>query len=110
MELNAIEFLNIAPLHNNHSSTQNILSVAVIALLKYSSLKMCHITEPEAHYWAPCSQLSEPPCLEATVTKNSSWADLGAAHPLHIHTNCTRGKTENWPLVIVSGRLPSAPL
>lgn len=49
--------------------TQNILLVTVIAPLKYFSLKMCHITDPQAHYEAPCSQLSEPPCLEATVTK-----------------------------------------
>lgn len=95
MELNAIEFLNTALLHNNHSSTQNILFVTVIALLKYSFLKMCHITDPEAHYGAPCSQLSELPCLEAPVTKTSSSADLGAADPLHIHTYCMRGKTEN---------------
>lgn len=50
-------------------STQNILLVAVIAPLKYFSLKMCHITDPQAHYEAPCSQLSEPPCLETSGTR-----------------------------------------
>lgn len=67
-------------------STQNILLVAVIALLKYFSLKMCHITDPAAHYGAPCSQLSEPPCLVFSVTKRGSQADLGAACPPQIYT------------------------
>lgn len=76
-------------------STQNILLIAVIALLKYFSLKICHITDPEAHYGAPCSQLSEPRCLEATVTKRGSQTDLGAARPPQIYTHGMRGKTQN---------------
>lgn len=50
-------------------SAQNIPVLAVIAPLEYFPLKMCHITGPQAHYEAPRSQLSELPCLEATVTK-----------------------------------------
>ena len=92
MELNATEFFNTARSTTITQSTQNILLAAVIALLKYFSLKMCHITDPQAHYGAPCSQLSEPPCLEATVTKRGSQADLGAARPPQIHTYCMRRK------------------
>lgn len=96
MELNAGEFLNTQrPSTTITHSTQNILLVAVMALLKYFSLKMCHITDPQAHYGAPCSQLSEPPCLEATVTKRSSQADLGAARPPQMRTYCMRGETES---------------
>lgn len=42
---------------------------ALIAPLEYFSLKMCHIPGPQAHYESPHSQLSELPCLEATVAK-----------------------------------------
>lgn len=59
-------------------SARYIPLVAVIAPLEYFSLKMCHLTGPQAHYESPCSQLSEPPCLEATVTKK---ADREMAHP-----------------------------
>ena len=74
-----LNFLTQRPSTTITHSTQNILLDAVIALLKYVSLKMCHITDPQAHYGAPCSQLSEPPRLEATVTKRGSHADLGSA-------------------------------
>lgn len=92
MPLNSLTLL---PSTTITHSTENILFVTVIALLKSLSLKMCHITEPEARYGAPCSQLSEPPCLEATATKRGSPTDLGAVRLPHIGAHRMRGRAEN---------------
>lgn len=58
---------------------------------------------PAANYLSLC-------VWKAQWTKSSSWADQGTACPPQIHTYHVRGKTENWPLVIVSRQLHLAPL
>lgn len=70
---------------------------------------MCHNTDPQAHYGAPCSQLSEPPCLEAAATKRGSWADLGAARPPQSLAARTRGKNRKLTFGHCLGATPLSP-
>lgn len=75
-------------------STQYIVLTVLIALLKYSSFKMCHIIELQANYGAPCSQLSEPSLLESHCgQKGLVDTDLESTHPPSIHNHIIRSNS-----------------
>ena len=69
-------------------------SLVLIALLKYSALKMCHIRGLEPHYRARCSQLSEP----FLVGSQSSQRRLAAGRRIWKQPTTTRASALTGPL------------
>lgn len=73
----------------------NTLLLVVIAPLKYVPCKMCHITDAEVHYRAPCYQLSERLCLEAGVSRRQMWGQPIVQSAVTVWA--ANQKTDLWP-------------
>lgn len=110
MELNAMEFFNIAPLHNNYSFCTKHPTLCCNCPIKIFLLEDVSYYRPSGSLWSSLQPIIWTFTSGSHCDQRSSQADLETACPPQIHTYCMRGKTENWPLVIVSRQLHSAPL
>ena len=106
----------VGRLQNNKKRIQSpylktSFSLVLIALLKYSALKMCHIRGLEPHYRARSSQLSEPFLVgsQSSQRRLAAGTDLEPAHSqpgLHVLTRPPT-QTGRHPLQVPRSQFPS---